>query len=117
MDYINAHGTGTRLNDVAETETIKMVFGEKAYEIPITAQKAMTGHAIGAAGALELIATALSLQNGILLPTINLHNPDPLCDLDYVPNKARSKAINIALSNHFAFGGANAALILRKYIA
>ena len=117
VDYINAHGTGTRLNDVAETETIKMVFGEKAYEIPITAQKAMTGHAIGAAGALELIATALSLQNGILLPTINLHNPDPLCDLDYVPNKARSKAINIALSNHFAFGGANAALILRKYIA
>lgn len=115
IQYINAHGTGTQLNDVVETETIKNVFGQRAYEIPITAQKAMTGHAIGAAGAMEIIATALCLQHDLLLPTINLQNIDPLCDLDYVANHARSKKIDIALSNHFAFGGANAALVLRRY--
>lgn len=115
IQYINAHGTGTQLNDLTETETIKNVFGQLAYDIPITAQKAMTGHAIGAAGAMEIIATALSLQHDILLPTINLNNPDPACDLDYVPNVARKKRIDLALSNHFAFGGANAALILRRY--
>lgn len=114
VQYINAHGTGTQLNDVTETETIKAVFGKRAYEIPITAQKAMTGHAIGAAGAMEVIATVLSLQHDILLPTINLHEPDPACDLDYVANQARKKQIDIALSNHFAFGGANAALLLRR---
>ncbi|WP_133139923.1 beta-ketoacyl-[acyl-carrier-protein] synthase family protein [Legionella genomosp. 1] len=114
VQYINAHGTGTQLNDLTETETIKAVFGERAYEIPITAQKAMTGHAIGAAGAMEIIATTLSLQQDILLPTINLHNTDPACDLDYVANQARPKRIDIALSNHFAFGGANAALLLRR---
>ncbi|WBV63050.1 beta-ketoacyl-[acyl-carrier-protein] synthase family protein [Legionella pneumophila 130b] len=117
VHYINAHGTGTQLNDSTETETIKMVFGKRAYDIPITAQKAMTGHAIGAAGAMEIIATTLSLQKNTLLPTINLHTPDPACDLDYVPNAAREKTIDIALSNHFAFGGANAALVLRKYIS
>lgn len=117
IHYINAHGTGTLLNDSTETQTIKTVFGERAYSIPITAQKAMTGHAIGAAGALEIVATALSLKNNLLLPTINLHNPDPACDLDYVPNESRAQNIDIALSNHFAFGGANAALILRKYIS
>ena len=115
VQYINAHGTGTQLNDLTETETIKTVFGDRAYEIPITAQKAMTGHAIGAAGAMEIIATILSLQQGILLPTINLNNPDPQCDLDYIPNQARKKPIDIALSNHFAFGGANAALVLRRF--
>ncbi|KTD33808.1 3-oxoacyl-ACP synthase [Legionella nautarum] len=115
VQYINAHGTGTQLNDVTETETIKAVFGQRAYEIPITAQKAMTGHAIGAAGAMEIIATTLSLQHDILLPTINLHNPDPACDLDYVANHARPKKIDIALSNHFAFGGANAAILLRRF--
>lgn len=114
VQYINAHGTGTQLNDITETETIKALFGERAYEIPITAQKAMTGHTIGAAGAMEIIATTLSLQHDILLPTINLHNPDPACDLDYVPHHARKKQIDIALSNHFAFGGANAALLLRR---
>ncbi|WED42752.1 beta-ketoacyl-[acyl-carrier-protein] synthase family protein [Legionella cardiaca] len=114
VQYINAHGTGTQLNDVTETETIKAVFGKRAYEIPITAQKAMTGHAIGAAGAMEIIATALSLQHDLLLPTINLHEPDPVCDLDYVANYARQQPIDIALSNHFAFGGANAALLLRR---
>ena len=115
VQYINAHGTGTQLNDLTETETIKAVFGDRAYDIPITAQKAMTGHAIGAAGAMEIIATVLSLQHGILLPTINLHNPDPQCDLDYIPNHARKKSIDIALSNHFAFGGANAALVLKRF--
>ncbi len=115
IHYINAHGTGTQLNDITETETIKLVFGEQAYNIPITAQKAMTGHAIGAAGAMEIIATTLSLQHDVLLPTINLHEPDPLCDLDYVPNQARKKRIDIALSNHFAFGGANAAIVLRRF--
>lgn len=117
IHYINAHGTGTPLNDSTETETIKSVFGEQAYDIPITAQKAMTGHTIGASGAMEIIATTLSLQNNLLLPTINLETPDPACDLDYVANKARNKVIDIALSNHFAFGGANAALVLSKYIA
>lgn len=115
IHYINAHATGTTLNDVTETQTIKEVFGKRAYDIPITGQKAMTGHAIGAAGVLEVIATALCLQNDRLLPTINLDNPDPACDLDYVPHEARHKAIDIALSNHFAFGGANAALVLRKF--
>ncbi|MBA2651543.1 MAG: beta-ketoacyl-[acyl-carrier-protein] synthase family protein [Tatlockia sp.] len=114
IQYISAHGTGTQLNDVTETETIKKVFGQRAYEIPITAQKAMTGHTIGAAAVMEIIATTLSLQYDILLPTINLHEADPACDLDYVANHARQKQIDIALSNHFAFGGANAALILRR---
>lgn len=116
IHYINAHGTGTPLNDSTETATIKAVFGSKAYEIPITAQKAMTGHSIGAAGAMEIIATSLSIQKNLLLPTINLHNPDPECDLDYIPNTARARSVDIALSNHFAFGGANAALILKRYI-
>ncbi|MGC1183026.1 beta-ketoacyl-[acyl-carrier-protein] synthase family protein [Legionella sp.] len=116
IHYINAHGTGTQLNDSTETETIKSVFGARAYDIPVTAQKAMTGHTIGAAGAMEIIATALSLRHDLLLPTINLDTPDPVCDLDYVGNTARNKTIDIALSNHFAFGGANAALVLRKYI-
>jgi 3-oxoacyl-[acyl-carrier-protein] synthase II len=115
VDYIHAHGTGTQLNDSTETQTIKNIFGKRAYEIPITAQKSMTGHAIGAAGAMQIISATLSLNEGILLPTINLNNKDPECDLDYVPNKARNKIINTVLSNHFAFGGANAALILRKY--
>lgn len=115
IQYISAHGTGTQLNDITETETIKAIFGERAYEIPVTAQKAMTGHSIGAAAAMEIIATALCLKNDTLLPTINLHDPDPLCDLDYVPNHARKQQIDIALSNHFAFGGANAALILRRF--
>lgn len=114
IDYIHAHGTGTQLNDSTETQTIKNIFGSRAYEIPITAQKSMTGHSIGAAGAMQIISATLSLNNDILLPTINLNNKDPECDLDYVPNQARNKVINTVLSNHFAFGGANAALILRK---
>lgn len=117
IHYINAHGTGTTLNDLTETNTIKTVFGERAGSIPITAQKSMTGHAIGAAAVMEVIAVIMSLQNDLLLPTINLQEPDPACDLDYVPNVARQQKIDLALSNHFAFGGANIALILSKYIA
>lgn len=114
VHYINAHGTGTELNDLTETTTIKTVFGERAYDIPITAQKSMTGHAIGAAGAMEIIATILCLKNDLLLPTINLQEPDPLCDLDYVALHSRKKQIGIALSHHFAFGGANAVLLLQN---
>lgn len=115
IEYIHAHGTGTQLNDVTETQTIKNVFGKKAYDIPITAQKAMTGHAIGAAGVMQIISASLSLNNNTLLPTINLTTKDPECDLDYIPNTAREKKVDTILSNHFAFGGANAALILRRY--
>lgn len=114
VQYINAHGTGTLLNDITETETIKAVFGDHAFTVPISAQKAMTGHSIGAAAAMEIIATVLCLQNDTLLPTINLHEPDPRCDLDYVALQARKKTIDVALSNHFAFGGANAALVLKR---
>lgn len=114
IQYISAHGTGTKLNDATETQTIKSVFGHLAYDIPITAQKAMTGHAIGGAGVLEIIATLLCMQHGILLPTINLTHPDPDCDLDYVANKARKKSVQVAMSNHFAFGGANAVLVLSQ---
>lgn len=116
VQYIKAHGTGTPLNDKIETQTIKSIFGERAYEIPITAQKSMIGHSIGASGVMEVISASLSLQHDLLLPTINLETPDPACDLDYVPNKARKKAIDIVLSNHFAFGGANAVLVLRRYV-
>ncbi|OGV30845.1 MAG: 3-oxoacyl-ACP synthase [Legionellales bacterium RIFCSPHIGHO2_12_FULL_35_11] len=115
INYIHAHGTGTELNDLTETETIKNVFGARAIDIPITAQKSMIGHAIGAAGAMQIISATLSLNNSLLLPTINLTTKDPKCDLDYVPNVAREKNIDTVLSNHFAFGGANAALILRRY--
>lgn len=115
IDYISAHGTGTYLNDLIETQTIKSVFGERAAQIPISSLKSMTGHTIGAAGALEIVATALSLQEGKLHPTINLDTPDSECDLDYIPHQAREVPIQIALSNHFAFGGANTALILQRY--
>ncbi|WP_338515961.1 beta-ketoacyl-[acyl-carrier-protein] synthase family protein [Candidatus Legionella polyplacis] len=115
IQYIHAHGTGTKLNDIIETQTIKNIFGNKAYEIPITAQKSMIGHTIGASGVMQIIAIILSLKNNILLPTINLNNPDPKCDLDYIPNIIRKKNIHIALSNHFAFGGSNIAIILKKY--
>lgn len=117
IQYIHAHGTGTDLNDTTETATIKAIFAERAYQIPITALKAMTGHAIGASGAMQVIAALLSLEHNTLLPTINRHTPDPMCDLDYVPLVARKQAVDTVLSNHFAFGGANAALILKRYSA
>jgi 3-oxoacyl-[acyl-carrier-protein] synthase II len=117
IDYINAHGTSTPLNDKTETRAIKMVFGERARKIPISSTKSMTGHLLGAAGGAELIATLLCMEKGIVHPTINYENPDPECDLDYVPNKARPHQINAALSNSLGFGGHNAVLVVKKYHA
>lgn len=114
IQYISAHGTATKLNDPTETETMKKVFGEAAYDIPISSIKSMIGHAIGAAGALEIIASVLTLKDDIIPPTINLENPDESCDLDYVPGEARKTNVDVVLSNHFAFGGANSALVLRS---
>jgi 3-oxoacyl-[acyl-carrier-protein] synthase II len=114
IGYINAHGTSTELNDRYETMAIKRVFGEQAYSIPVSSSKSMIGHTIGAAGALEAIITVMALKNGILPPTINLDNPDPDLDLDYIPNTARKKEIRAALSNSFGFGGHNVTLVLRK---
>jgi 3-oxoacyl-[acyl-carrier-protein] synthase II len=115
IDHINAHGTSTPLNDAIETKAIKTVFGEHAKKIPISATKSMTGHLLGAAGSTEAIFTILSLRDGILPPTINYEEPDPECDLDYVPNAARRKPIQIAMSNAFGFGGTNGTLIFKKY--
>jgi len=115
VDYINAHGTSTPLNDKVETLAIKKVFGDYAYKIPISSNKSMIGHLLGAAGVVELIATILSIEREMVPPTINYEFPDPECDLDYVPNKARPKKINVALSNSLGFGGHNATLVVRKY--
>jgi 3-oxoacyl-[acyl-carrier-protein] synthase II len=115
VDYINAHGTSTTLNDKYETMAIKKVFGELAYKIPISSTKSMIGHTIGAAGAIEGVVTIMSMINNIITPTIHLDIPDPELDLDFVPNKARKKVINCALSNSFAFGGHNASLVFKKY--
>ncbi|HNW88724.1 MAG TPA: beta-ketoacyl-[acyl-carrier-protein] synthase family protein [Bacteroidales bacterium] len=115
IDYINAHGTSTTLNDKYETLAIKKVFGERAYHIPVSSSKSMTGHTIGAAGAIELIITLQTIMNSIITPTINLDQPDPELDLDYVPNTLRNQEVNCALSNSFAFGGHNAVLVIKKY--
>ena len=115
IDYINVYGTSTPLNDATETQALKAVFGEHAKKVPVSATKSMTGHLLGAAGSTEAIFTILSLRDGILPPTINYEEPDPECDLDYVPNVARRKPIQIAMSNAFGFGGTNATLILKKY--
>jgi 3-oxoacyl-[acyl-carrier-protein] synthase II len=114
VDYINAHGTGTDLNDRMETKAIKAVFGPHAYKLSVSSIKAATGHMLGAAGAVELIATVLALQNSVIPPTLNLENPDPDCDLDYTPLLSRYRPINVALSDSLGFGGHNAALLLRK---
>ena len=114
VDYINAHGTGTKLNDAAETKAIKMVFGEKAYKVPISSNKSMIGHLACAAGAVEAVATVMTISNGIIPPTINYETPDPDCDLDYVPNEARHQVINVCLSNSFGMGGQNCCIVVKK---
>lgn len=116
VDHINAHGTSTTANDATETKAIKKVFGERSKNLPITANKSMLGHLWGAAGAVEAIASILSIAHGIIPPTINYEDPDPECDLDYVPNFARKADINIVLSNSFGFGGTNGSLVIGKYL-
>ncbi len=115
VDYINAHGTSTPVGDAAETEAIKAVFGSHAKKIPVSSTKSMTGHLLGAAGAAELIFCIKAIENNILPPTINLDNPDPACDLDYVPHKAREARVDTALSNSFGFGGHNATLLVQRF--
>lgn len=115
IDYINAHGTSTPLNDVVETRAIKEVFKEHAKKLAISSTKSMTGHMLGGAGGIEAVFTALALHSGTIPPTINLENPDPQCDLDYVPNVARKASIRVAMSNSFGFGGTNAVLVMKRY--
>jgi len=115
VDYINAHGTATQVNDPIETNAIKTAFGEFAGQIPVSSIKSMIGHSIGAAGALEAVTCVMALNAGVIPPTINLDNPDPKCDLDYVPHTAREKDLNAVMSNSFAFGGQNCVLIFRKF--
>lgn len=115
MDYINAHGTSTELNDKYETQAVKTVFGDHAYQLAMSSTKSMTGHLLGAAGGVEAIITVLSINNDILPPTINYETPDEDCDLDYVPNEARKKEVNYAMSNSLGFGGHNASLVFKKF--
>jgi len=114
VDYINAHGTSTKLNDVAETRAIKMVFGERAYKIPISSNKSMIGHLACAAGAVEAVAAVMTAKDGIIPPTLNYETPDPDCDLDYVPDEARHQTVNVCLSNSFGMGGQNCCLIIKR---
>ncbi len=115
LDYINAHGTSTPLNDVVETRAIKTVFGDQAYKLAVSSTKSMTGHMLGGAGGIEAVFTALAIKHQIAPPTMNLENQDPECDLDYVPNQARKMKIRAAMSNSFGFGGTNAVLIMKQY--
>ena len=115
VDYINAHGTGTEINDAMETLAIKKVWGINAHQVAISSTKGVTGHMLGAAGAVEFMAAVLACQYDIIPPTINYRTPDPACDLDYVPNQARRRKVRIAVSDSLGFGGHNAALVVRKY--
>ncbi|MDY6785461.1 MAG: beta-ketoacyl-ACP synthase II [Cyanobacteriota bacterium] len=115
IDYINAHGTSTQANDVTETKAIKKALGQAAYSVSISSTKSMTGHLLGGSGGIEAVATAMAVANDKIPPTINLENPDPECDLDYTPHRARDRAVNVALSNSFGFGGHNVTLALKKY--
>ena len=115
IGYVNAHGTSTPIGDVIETRALKRVFGERAKSVPVSSTKSMTGHLLGGAGGLEAGISVLALRDQTLPPTINLENPDPECDLDYVPNHARKTQVEYALSNSFGFGGTNAALIFRRW--
>lgn len=115
VDYINAHGTSTQAGDVSETMAVKTLFGDHAYKLMVSSTKSMTGHLLGAAGGLEAALTVLAVHHGVVPPTINLDNPDPECDLDYVPHKPRQADINVAISNSFGFGGTNASLVIKKH--
>ncbi|MEE8363256.1 MAG: beta-ketoacyl synthase N-terminal-like domain-containing protein [Dehalococcoidia bacterium] len=117
IDYINAHGTSTPINDAAETRAIRTVFGDRAGAVPVSSTKSMIGHGLGASGGLEAIACVKTIQDGVIHPTINYETPDPDCDLDYVPNQARKAKVRTAISNNFGFGGQNACLVLREYEA
>ncbi|HKI17799.1 MAG TPA: beta-ketoacyl-[acyl-carrier-protein] synthase II, partial [Isosphaeraceae bacterium] len=115
VDYINAHGTSTPLNDLSETVAIKAALGEFAYRVPISSTKSMIGHALGGSGALETVACLKTIETGMIHPTVNLEHPDPECDLDYVPNVSRRAAVRTVLKNSFGFGGQNACLVLRRF--
>ncbi|RMF00403.1 MAG: beta-ketoacyl-[acyl-carrier-protein] synthase II [Chloroflexi bacterium] len=115
VDYIGAHGTGTQMNDSIETLAIKSAFGESAYNVAISSIKSMTGHTLGAAGALSAVAAIKAMQEGYIPPTINLENPDPACDLDYVPNQPRAATVNVAMANGFGFGGQNASVVFQRW--
>jgi 3-oxoacyl-[acyl-carrier-protein] synthase II len=115
VDYINAHATSTGLGDISETRAIKAVFGEQAHKIPISSTKSMIGHLLGGAGAVETAVCALSIRDGVIPPTINLEDPDPLCDLDYTPNKAKEKTVRVTMNNSFGFGGHNATVVATAF--
>jgi 3-oxoacyl-[acyl-carrier-protein] synthase II len=115
IDYINAHGTSTPANDVTETAAIKLVFGDRAFRVPVSSTKSMTGHLLGGAGALEAAISLLAMEHGVVPPTVNHETPDPECDLDYVPNEARQVAVDTVMSNSFGFGGHNVALVFTRH--
>lgn len=115
IDYVNAHGTSTQLNDKSETTAIKLALGDHAYKIPTSSTKSMTGHMLGAAGAIEALFSILAVRDNMIPPTINLDTPDPDCDLDYTPNVSRKHTVNHAMSNSFGFGGHNTVLVVSRY--
>jgi 3-oxoacyl-[acyl-carrier-protein] synthase II len=115
IDYVNAHGTGTKLNDASETRALKLLLGDRAYKVPVSSNKSMVGHLACAAGAVEAIAAVMTVKEGIIPPTIHYTTPDPECDLDYVPNTSRRQTVNVCLSNSFGMGGQNCCIVLKKY--